>query len=321
MVNSVAPELEKTRDAVNEHPPFRAFAATVVSNTQLSESFRRLVFTGPMLKHFDDTGWDQRVKLVLPTREGQVMPDLGQHDEWAPDSFEWRNRWRDLEDPGTVRIRSYTVADVDRENRRVTIDFVVHQSESGPGSDFAQTAGPGAEIIIAGPDARSPLGPIGIDYKPRQAQEILLVADETALPAVRSILRQTPTGGPRVHAFVELPSVTDAIDLHPNGHQLDLVLRGRQRGENLIKVVNRWCHANPNALRLGEEQELAPIDIDTERLWETATAKDGGFYAWLAGEAGVIKELRRILVTEKKVDRRKVSFMGYWREGHALNKG
>ena len=39
-------------------------------------------------------------------------------------------------------------------------------------------------------------------------------------------------------------------------------------------------------------------------------------YAWLAGEAGVIRNLRRHLVTERGLDRRAVAFMGYWRLGH-----
>ncbi|NTW42518.1 MAG: siderophore-interacting protein, partial [Cellulomonadaceae bacterium] len=38
-------------------------------------------------------------------------------------------------------------------------------------------------------------------------------------------------------------------------------------------------------------------------------------YAWLAGEAGVIKTLRRHLVTGCGVDRKSVAFMGYWRAG------
>ncbi|WP_345409229.1 SIP domain-containing protein [Nonomuraea salmonea] len=44
-------------------------------------------------------------------------------------------------------------------------------------------------------------------------------------------------------------------------------------------------------------------------------------YAWLAGEAGVIKTLRRHLVAERGMDRRAVAFMGYWRHGRAENTG
>ena len=48
-----------------------------------------------------------------------------------------------------------------------------------------------------------------------------------------------------------------------------------------------------------------------------AALKSAPLYAWLAGEAGAIKTLRRHLVTTRGVDRRAVAFMGYWRVGKA----
>ena len=44
-------------------------------------------------------------------------------------------------------------------------------------------------------------------------------------------------------------------------------------------------------------------------------ARSSGVYAWFAGEAAVVKGLRRHLVQDIGVDRRAVAFMGYWREG------
>jgi NADPH-dependent ferric siderophore reductase len=41
------------------------------------------------------------------------------------------------------------------------------------------------------------------------------------------------------------------------------------------------------------------------------------FYAWIAGEAGVVKDLRRYLVRDVGIDRKQVAFMGYWRKGKA----
>jgi NADPH-dependent ferric siderophore reductase len=41
------------------------------------------------------------------------------------------------------------------------------------------------------------------------------------------------------------------------------------------------------------------------------------FYAWIAGEAAVIKDVRRYLVREVGIDRKQVAFMGYWRQGKA----
>jgi NADPH-dependent ferric siderophore reductase len=37
----------------------------------------------------------------------------------------------------------------------------------------------------------------------------------------------------------------------------------------------------------------------------------GGFYAWLAGESGIVTALRRHLVAGRGVDRKAVAFMGY----------
>jgi iron complex transport system ATP-binding protein len=65
-----------------------------------------------------------------------------------------------------------------------------------------------------------------------------------------------------------------------------------------------------------EAREFEEVDIDSSILWET-TEGHGPFYAWLAGEAGVITTLRRHLVKELGVDRKQVSFMGYWRKGRA----
>jgi iron complex transport system ATP-binding protein len=44
-------------------------------------------------------------------------------------------------------------------------------------------------------------------------------------------------------------------------------------------------------------------------------------YAWLAGEAGAIKSLRRHLVVDRGLDRRSVAFMGYWRRGRTEDNG
>ena len=61
--------------------------------------------------------------------------------------------------------------------------------------------------------------------------------------------------------------------------------------------------------------ELDDIDVDAGILWEvpledTLPRRSSGVYAWLAGEAGVMKGLRRHLVQERGVDRRSVASMG-----------
>ena len=79
----------------------------------------------------------------------------------------------------------------------------------------------------------------------------------------------------------------------------------------------------PGLCPKGDGSAVEEID-DDGLLWEVPRTKKGGaalksapLYAWLAGEAGAIKRLRRHLVSEHGVDRRAVAFMGYWRLGRA----
>lgn len=58
--------------------------------------------------------------------------------------------------------------------------------------------------------------------------------------------------------------------------------------------------------------ENAPSALESIR---TAELPGTAPYAWLAGEAGTVKELRRHLVRERGLDRRHVTFVGYWRRG------
>ena len=87
----------------------------------------------------------------------------------------------------------------------------------------------------------------------------------------------------------------------------------------------------------GPERAAGPepedIDVDKTILWETPQLLDaaalGGslnpdkpsgavpFYAWIAGEAAVVRGLRRYLVRDVGIDRKQVAFMGYWRQGKA----
>ncbi|MBE1561341.1 SIP domain-containing protein [Nonomuraea africana] len=66
-------------------------------------------------------------------------------------------------------------------------------------------------------------------------------------------------------------------------------------------------------------EALEDVDVDVDLLWEVPeeTESVAPLYAWLAGEAAVIRTLRRHLVAERGMDRRAVAFMGYWRSGRA----
>lgn len=77
--------------------------------------------------------------------------------------------------------------------------------------------------------------------------------------------------------------------------------------------------AATDAWQRSASRVAAPADSDAdELLWDTpeeTAAAD--LYAWVTGEASVVRTLRRHLVGARGLDRRQVAFMGYWREGLA----
>jgi NADPH-dependent ferric siderophore reductase len=58
------------------------------------------------------------------------------------------------------------------------------------------------------------------------------------------------------------------------------------------------------------------VDVDRDLLWDSPAAGEGEFTR-IAGRPRRSSTLRRHLVSDCGVDRRRVAFMGYWRLGQA----
>ncbi|MFH5822615.1 siderophore-interacting protein [Georgenia sp. AZ-5] len=323
-----------TRSAArDDRPAYRPFAARVAGVRRLSPHFTRVTFTGEDLAWFGTDGLDQRVKIVLPLEDGRLC-DLGADDPEVVLGGTWYARWRALPDGERNPFRTYTVRAVRPAVREVDVDMVTH-ADGGPAARWVARAGAGDAVILVGPDARSRESHIGIDWAPGTATQLLLAGDETAAPAICSILESLPAGR-SARAFVEVPTAADALDVRlSSGAQVTWLPRdGRPHGEVLVPAVREWVAANARVVgdaRAVAAQSLEDVDVDSEMLWDSPAVQvlpvdlcgRGGercgsdFYAWFAGEAGVIKTLRRLLVSEAGVCRRRVAFMGYWRLGRS----
>ncbi len=295
-----------------ERPSYRPFAVEVVEAIDLSPSFRRLVVAGPDLHECGSSLLDQRVKIVL----GQPIPAM-----LTPD---WYLVWRELPAAQRPVVRTFTLSEADPGRGLVSIDIACRPVH-GPASEFALNATPGTSFLLIGPDAGSAGGSAdGIAWRPGPARHVLLVGDETALPAIRNILRSLPsevTG----QVVLELPHVQDAVDLHvPDGIAVDVVARGASPvGRASRHLLASWfagpLHAprQPGQLRepgLSESGLTAP-DQGHPLIWEEAQAHPTpGRYAWCAGEAQWVAELRR-RERSRTATKRASSFMGYWRAG------
>ncbi|GAA1491148.1 SIP domain-containing protein [Brachybacterium sacelli] len=337
-VPTLAPALETSAQL--------AFELTVGAVAPLGKNLVRITFTSADLVHFGAGGHplDMRIKMIIPgpecsgdhfatVRPGALL-DPEQHAEW------YRN-WLQIDPADRGWMRTYTVR-AQRgaghpgnltEHPELDIDFVLHlDPEEIPGSGvaarWARDARVGDTISMLGPN-RHVVGPGygGIEFRPGEARTVLLVGDETAAPAICSILEALPEAIAG-HAVIEVPDASDQQQvLTRSGVQVTWLTRGeRPHGELMSAEVERLMCDSAQAFRIEgglgpegtggapERAELEDVDIDSSILWETTTGH-GAFYAWLAGEAGTIKSLRRHLVSELGIDRRQVSFMGYWRKG------
>lgn len=303
------------------YAPWRTFEVTVAEVEQLSPSFRRVTLVGEDLEHYADLGPDARVKLLLP------LPDLGY--AFLPRTEPWYDAWRSLPEEQRNPMRTYTTRAVRRADGpvpprhgagpEVVIDMVVH-GDTGPATRWARRAEVGDPLVLLGPDSRADGPHGGVEFRqPRTGCPVLLAGDETAVPAITGILERLPRDTVGA-ALLEVPEAGDRWEVTaPPGVQVSWLSRdGVPHGTHLVPAVEEAAARLRPPRRL--TVELPEVDIDSEILWEVAEATPGcDLYAWLAGEAAVIRTLRRHLVTELGVDRKCVSFMGYWRAGRSEN--
>ena len=322
--------------AAPAYPAYRPYALTVQRRIALSPNLVRVTFTGDDLAVFGTRGLDQRIKLVFPCDDGS-LPDLGQHDDDAILAGEWYSRWRDLPAQQRAPFRTYTVRAIRPERRQLDVDMVVHPVEAGcaegPAARWLRTASVGDRVIVVGPDARTADPSVGCDWRPGSARHLLLVGDETAAPAICSIIESLDPGV-TAQAFIEVPSSADIMHLVPRGSSRVAWLardagcetaQGFEaiapHGELLQQAVRSWVPRHLGELSsvvLPTPDIVDDVDVDVQLLWDSPLDPEtGDFYAWIAGEASTVKSLRRFLVSEIGIARSNVAFMGYWRRGRS----
>ena len=302
---------------------FVPMAAEVARIEVVSPTFRRFTLTGPELHTVADNRFDQRFKILFPApgvdRAETQLDDLVARDDWY-------GAWRELDNAVRPPMRTYTVREVRPEASEFDVDIALH-GRLGPASTWALDAQLGDRIVVCVPHTGF-AGDFhgGVDWRPPgEVDRFLIAGDETALPAVSGILERLSEDA-RGIAVVEVPDARDAaaLSMPPSGVELRVVVRGDARvGTELLSAV-RAAAAELLDAPSAPTAELEDVDIDAGLLWEVPTDAQGDpllsrapFYAWLAGEAQPIKELRRHLVSERGVDRKAVAFMGYWRQGRA----
>jgi NADPH-dependent ferric siderophore reductase len=244
------------------------------------------------------------------------LPDSGmRHLPTGPD---WYARWRALPAEQRNPVRTYTVRAVRPHLCEVDLDIVLH-GDVGPASRWAGSVEPGEELALLGPDARYEGDHGGVEFRPRpDVTALLLAGDETAVPAIASIVERLPPGT-RGEALLEVAEADDVLDVAvpPAFTVTWLPRRDSRHGSRLGPAVRAAAdRLLVDPAPLPEPVDLPELDVDTDVLWEVPDEPAAGRpHVWLAGEAAMIRDLRRYLVAERGLDRRSVAFMGYWRLG------
>lgn len=148
----------------------------------------------------------------------------------------------------------------------MTVDFVVHGDE-GVAGPWAAAAKQGEEIFLLGP---------GGAYVPEAGADWhLLAGDESALPAIAASLARMPAGV-AVHAFIEVAGPEERQELEvPAGAEIHWLYRGG-----------------------------APVGRELVAAVRALEFPAGQVQAFVHGEAGFVKELRRLLRVERDIPAR-----------------
>lgn len=234
----------------------------------------RISFTADELPGLLEDRPDQQLKLCLP-RPGQAVPRLPEQDADDPYGMRWYEAFLAIPEAERPWMRSFTVRAYDRERNAMAVDFVLH-GDGGPASRWGAAARVG--------DVLGMVGPSSLYARPLPAgRRMLLAGDETALPAIATVLEALPAGTGAV-VFAEVADAAEERELPAAAGGSEVRWVHRDRGGSLVAAVR-----------------------------EAGPALDGVDAAWVAGESSAVRALRRHLVEERHLPKPAVEFSGYWR--------
>ncbi|WP_316527814.1 siderophore-interacting protein [Kitasatospora brasiliensis] len=250
----------------------------VVEARRITPRTARITFAAEELPDTVGATPDQQLKLCFP-RPGQREPLLPARQD---DPTGWYQAYLAIPEAERPLLRSFTLRRRRPGTRLIEIDFVLH-GDTGPAAAWALRAAPGDRLGMVGPSAL--YGPaVPFAEAATAADWVLLAGDETALPAIATLLEALPEEV-RVYAWIE---VADQME--------------RQELETRAELEVEWLYRDG----------AAPGTLLAE-AFEDGVLPGGEPFVWLAGEAGAVRAIRRCLVEQEGVPKEDIEFTGYWR--------
>jgi NADPH-dependent ferric siderophore reductase len=217
----------------------------------------RVTFAGDELQGYEMRGPASHIKVVfgdLP-QWGPEGPILAEGQQMPPS-------------------RTYTPRSYDASKQELVVEFMLHGE--GLASSWAKDAKPGDQVAVTLP---------GGPYTVEPADWYLIGGDDSALPAIETILDALPRGS-HSQVFVEVGSEVD------------------QRTLTATDVT--WLPRNGSEPGRALEQAVRAFQPPT-----------GEGRVWVGCEAEVMRDIRRHLIFERNFDRGAIHTHGYWKRGAA----
>lgn len=250
----------------------------VLRTSRRSASFVRVTLGGDDLARFVPLGFDQWFRLFLPVSDRSLTRLPSKLDTLA------YVRYLAISKRDRPVLRNYTVRAFRPDagdGAELDVDFVLHGSvadgTSGPAATWAQQCRPGDPVALLDE---------GIMFTPPDpGAPVVLVADETAVPAASAILESLPLSA-RGTAYLEVPDPDDVAHVSsPEG----------------VEIV--WLPRDDAGAVPGRAALAAAVAAPT----------DPASFAWVAGEQGLVAALRREWIA-RGVPKDAIRFCGYWRQ-------
>ncbi len=240
--------------------PPTARSVEVLHVHRLSPRMIRVTFTGDALEGFEWRGPAGHLKLTVPEEGSHEVPMP------APDG------------PRSPYMRTYTPRRFDASLRELDVDLVLHGE--GPAGKWAMRAQKGDRLVVMGP---APGYKIDAD-----APWFLLAGDETALPAIETILEELPAHT-RAKVLVEVSSHREARPL-----------------QSAASIEVRWLSRGEDFRDAGKPLEAAL----REGAWPGGPGR-----IYVGCEAGAMRRIRDHCLKERGVERNTLVTRGYWKLG------
>ncbi len=227
------------------------YRVTVTGTERLTPNMRRMTFEGEALKTLSVPLPAQWLKVILPGVEGKAGAN-----------------------------RAYTIRRFYQGWGAMEVDFVLH-GDIGPASAWAERAEVGDVVHLGSPRGGHRIDP--------DARWRLLAGDETALPAIASILDAVPDGDVETRVIIEVPSPDDAQPLRRSAtteiHWLAREEQRRRPGSLLVDRISglRLPVTTGQVFLAGEGNAVRTMNQDLARSVSPASIEAKGY--WLLGQA------------------------------------